>query len=120
MERLEQLNKKLYWILPIVKNRKKLYNINVDDEDNNDDFISLTLAETQIEYRRLVDEYKHNRVPDGQNKYYYLMRNLQDLLTPFTFPLDKSNVITEKSVESNILAVIDNLEDFYTTAAQNE
>ncbi len=120
VERLEQLNKKLYWILPIVKNRKKLYNINVNDEDNNDDFISLTLAETQIEYRRLVDEYKHNRVPDGQNKYFYLMRNLQDLLTPFTFPLDKSNVITEKSVESNILAVMDNLEDFYTTAAQNE
>ena len=32
VERLEKLNKKLYWCLPIVKNRKKLYNINVPDD----------------------------------------------------------------------------------------
>ncbi len=96
VERLKKMNKKLYWILPIVKNRKKLYNINVDDEDDNDDFIPLTLAETQLEYRRLIEEYQHNRVPDGQNKYYYLIRNLHELLTPFVFPLDRSNIIIEK------------------------
>ncbi len=120
VERLEKLNKKLYWILPIVKNRKKLYNINVDDEDDNDDFISLTLAETHLEYMRLIDEYKNNRVPDGQNKYLYLFRNLHDLLTPYTYALDKSNVIIQKEVNANLLAVIDNLEDFYTNVAQNE
>lgn len=122
-ERLEQLNKKLYWILPIVKNRKKLYNINVDEDAEDalgDDFLSLTLAETQLEYNRLIDEYRSNRVPDGQNKYFYLLRNLQELLTPFTFPLDKSNVIVQKPVDTNILAVIDNLEDFFSNAAQNE
>ena len=120
VERLEKLNKKLYWILPIVKNRKKLYDINVDEEDDNDDFVSLTLAETQIEYRRLIEEYRNNRVPDGQNKYIYLLRNLNNLLTPFTFPLDRSNVIIQKPVDTNMLAVIDNLEDFYTNVAQNE
>ncbi len=120
VERLAKLNKKLYWILPIVKNRKKLYNINVDDEDDNDDFIPLTLAETQLEYRRLIEEYQHNRVPDGQNKYFYLMRNLHEILTPFVFPLDRSNIIIEKAVDANILAIIDNLEDFYTNVAQNE
>ena len=120
VERLEKLNKKLYWILPIVKNRKKLYDINVDEEDDNDDFVSLTLAETQVEYRRLIEEYRNNRVPDGQNKYIYLLRNLNNLLTPFTFPLDRSNVIIQKPVDTNMLAVIDNLEDFYTNVAQNE
>ena len=112
VERLEKLNKKLYWILPIVKNRKKLYDINVDEDDDNDDFVSLTLAETQVEYRRLIEEYRNNRVPDGQNKYIYLLRNLNNLLTPFTFPLDRSNVIIQKPVDTNMLAVIDNLEDF--------
>jgi hypothetical protein len=61
VERLEKLNKKLYWCLPIVKNRKKLYNINVDDEgDIGKDFISTTLAESQTEITRLVNECKHS------------------------------------------------------------
>ena len=48
------------------------------------------------------------------------MRNLHELLTPFIFPLDRANVIIQKEVHANLLAVIDNLEDFYTNVAQNE
>jgi len=119
VERLDKLNQKLYWILPIVKNRKKLYNIN-DDDDTDSDFISTTLAESQTDIARFVDEFKNNRVPDGQNKYLYLYRNLNNILTPFTLPTDKSNVITQKNVNTNILAVMDNLENFYSTVAKNE
>ena len=49
-----------------------------------------------------------------------MIRNLHELLTPFVFPLDRSNIIIEKAVDANILAIIDNLEDFYTNVAQNE
>jgi len=121
VERLKNLNKKLYWCLPIVKNRKKLYNINVDDEEAMDsDFISTTLAESQIEITRLVNEFKMNRVPDGQNKYLYLYRNLNNLLEPCVLPNDKSDVMIQKSVDTNILAVVDNLEHFDSTTAKNE
>ena len=121
VERLEKLNKKLYWCLPIVKNKKKLYNINIDDDDTIDtDFISTTLAESQTEIARLVNEFKNNQVPDGQNKYLYLYRNLNNLMTPFTLPTDKANVMIQKNVEANILAVMDNLENFYSTVAKNE
>ena len=121
VERLEKLNKKLYWCLPIVKNRKKLYNINVDDEANVDvDFISTTLAESQIEIDRLVNEFKTNSVPDAQNKYLYLYRNLNKQLEPFALPTDKVDVIIQKSVDANILAVQDNLENFDSTTAKNQ
>ena len=121
VERLQKLNVKLYWCLPIVKNRKKLYNINYDDEEDIDiDFLPTTLAESQTEITRLVNEFKNNRVPDGQNKYLYLYRNLNKIMEPFTLPLDKSNVMIQKEVDTNILAVIDNLEDFYSTVAKDE
>jgi len=121
VERLEKLNKKLYWCLPIVKNRKKLYNINVDDEAVVDvDFISTTLAESQIEIARLVNEFKTNSVPDAQNKYLYLYRNLNKQLEPFALPTDKVDVIIQKSVDANILAVQDNLENFDSTTAKNQ
>ena len=121
VERLEKLNKKLYWCLPIVKNRKKLYNINVDDEgDIGKDFISTTLAESQTEITRLVNEFKMNRVPDGQNKYLYLYRKLNKQMEPFTLPTDKVDVMIQKSVDTNILSVMDNLENFYSTTAKNE
>jgi len=119
VERLEKLNKKLYWCLPIVKNRKKLYNINVDDEEESD-FISTTLAESQIEVSRLANEFKTNQVPDGQNKYLYLYRNLNKLLEPFTLPTNKVDVMTQKSVNTNILAVTDNLDNFDSTVAKDE
>ena len=41
-------------------------------------------------------------------------------MEPFTLPLDKSNVMIQKEVDANILAVIDNLEDFYSTVAKDE
>jgi len=70
------------------------------------DFISTTLAESQIEMARLVNEFKTNRVPDGQNKYLYLYRNLNKLLEPFTLPTDKVDVMIQKDVDANILAVL--------------
>jgi hypothetical protein len=118
VERLEKLDHKLYWCLPIIKNRKKLYNIS-DDNKTDRDFISTTLAESQIEVARLVDEFKTNRVPDGQNKYLYLYRNLSKLLEPFSLPTNKTDVMIQKSVDTNILAVVDNLENFESTGAKN-
>ena len=119
IERLQKLNKKLYWLLPIIKNKKKLYNIDYDLEEDNIDFIPTTLAESQTDIDLLINEFKQNRIPDGQNKYLYLYRRLNFLLTPFTIPTDKSNIIIQKDVNANLLAIVDNLEDFYSTVAKN-
>ena len=120
VERLEKLDKKLYWCLPIVKNRKKLYDISVDEDEIYPDFIPTTLAASQTEITRLADEFRNNRVPDGQNKYIYLYRTLNKFLEPEVLPIDKNNVIVQKSVNANIMAVMDNLENFYSTVAKNE
>ena len=69
-----------------MKNRLKLYDIN-EPEDAQNDFISETLLESQNEINRLMEEFKTNQVPDGQNKYNYLYDDEKDyyFMNPETF-----------------------------------
>ena len=62
VETLKNLNQKLYWIVPIVKNRKKLYDILNTDFD---DIITLTLAEIREAIITIINTYKENSVPGG-------------------------------------------------------
>ena len=117
---LEKLNQKLYWLLPVAKMKKKLYDIDADVEDEYADIVPLTLAETRIAESNIVDNYEQNDVPDGENKYVYLMRSLRPYLTPYTEPSLGQGTITEKTVQTVITAVVDNLDDFYCSVASGD
>ena len=118
VDKLSSFNKNLHWLIPIAKNKKKLYNI--EDDDTNDDVISMTLKGTQDQYHEYMDQYKENRIPDGLNKYKYLYKELNKLYTPFGQPSDTTDVITEEHVNNNFDMVIDNLGDFYSSIAKGE
>jgi hypothetical protein len=117
VERMEKLNQKLHWLIPIVKNKRKLYDINQDDIDT--DFFSTSIVDAKNEIDRLNDEYHNNAVPDSQNKYYYLNMHTNNVMLPYYEPLDKQNVIVQKSVETDMLTLSDNLNDFYSSVAKN-
>jgi hypothetical protein len=57
-------------------------------------------------------QYKSNTVPDGQNKYIYLMQTMNPYFTPFLETTDTTNVITKKDVNCNLDVIINNLENF--------
>lgn len=116
---LEALNKKLYWLLPVAKNIKKLYDLDLDVQDEFQDVIPLTVAETRIDEERIINTYLQNLVPDGENKYSYLLKELNPYLTPYNNP-DLDNILVNKRVNANITAVIDNMEDFYSSIAEND
>lgn len=115
VDRIFELNKKLYWLLPIVRNRKKLYDIEVDVEDDTSDIVSLTLGATQKEIYNLVQQYTQDTVPDGENKYQALYRGLNPYLTPFEQTLNDNDIVAIKQVEANLTTVVDNLADFYSS-----
>ena len=120
VERLTTFNKNLYWLLPIMKNKKKLYDVEIDDEEDDTDIIQLTLKGSQDAIAEIIEQYKNNDVPDGRNKYDYLFQSLHPYLTPFAQPTNFTNVIAERAVESNIDSVVDNLENFYSSIVENE
>jgi len=110
----------LYWILPVVKNIKKIYDVeNVDEENTDIDNINL---QTNLEsIRELIENYKSNNLPVEQNKYSALYSELDPYLTPFEMIGDErqNEIIDKKEVNTNINTIIDNLGDFYSSIFHN-
>ena len=120
VKKLQDLSQKLYWILPVAQNKKKLYDVDIDAQDDFDDIIPLTLARTRTEEYDLQQRYLENDTPEGENSYSFLAKALNPYLTPYVnMPLTDQNIV-EKRVQANITAIIDNLDDFYSSVASND
>jgi ribosomal protein S13 len=115
------LNVNLYWILPVVKNFKYIYNAENYDEENGD-IINLNLDKTLVDLKEIIDNYKSNNMPSDQNKYAELYREIDRTYTvPFKELQDEdlNGVIYELKAINNINTVINNLEDLYSSVYSN-
>ncbi len=112
---LQDLSAKLYWLLPIGKNRKMIYDMQIDDKDDKSDIIDTTLADAQTNIYNIVTQYMTNNVPDGENKYSYLYRHLNEFLTPFAGPTLNNNVVISDRVKTSMNVVIGNFENIFSS-----
>uniref|UniRef100_A0A6C0CPR1 Uncharacterized protein n=1 Tax=viral metagenome TaxID=1070528 RepID=A0A6C0CPR1_9ZZZZ len=119
IESLKTFNQKLYWLLPVVKNKKKVYNVDQDAAGELGDIDPQTLAAIRVAETEIIGAFKNGDIPDGQNGYDYLTKNMNSFWTPFEESTDP-NIITTKEVKDNITAVVDNLGDFYSSVAKNQ
>lgn len=117
---LNEFNTNLYWIMPVVKNIKKVYDIENVYEENND-VVNLQLSDDIKGMNELIENYRSNNLPSESNKYSALYSEIAKYFTPFNM-IDNENqngIITEKEINSNINTVIDNLEDMYSSVYGN-
>lgn len=117
---LESLNQKLYWMLPVVRNTKKLYDVDEDVAKEYNDVDAITLASVRVAENEVIQAFKEGQIPDGQNGYDYMMKQMNQYWTPFGPPDSEVGTITTKHVETNITAVVDNLYDFYSSVARSD
>ncbi len=113
----------LFWLLPVAKNIKKVYNISSkEDAEEFVDIIPLSIDENITEMKNIFDRYKSNDTPSEQNKYFNLISELNPYLTPFneTNPESTFDVINSVSIANDINAIIDNLDDFSSSVVQND
>jgi hypothetical protein len=115
VERLERLNQRLYWILPVVKSRKKLYDVDESAAEMLDDVEPETLAAIRTAEAEVLSAFKR-----GTRGYDYMVKQLSEYWTPFTQPENPSQSLTTQHVETNISSIVDTLGDFYTSVASNE
>jgi hypothetical protein len=125
VEYLSSFKNSLYWILFVVKNIKKIYtseSVDIDDVTNIDQKNDL------LEIQQLFKQYKSNVSIEGQNKYVELYKSLNNYMTPFSLVnpqttgtiYDSVNgIIIENQVQSDINAIVDNLEDLYSSVISN-
>lgn len=118
VESLYKLNKKLYWIVPVCKTKKKVYDV----PDIPDDFelINSTTVESMSIQSELNELYKNNSVPDENNSYNYLISKLNDEFTPFVNPNELSYKLETIQVNDNINSIIDNLSNLSSIVVKNE
>ena len=117
VESLMKMDQALRWIIPIVKTRKVIYDIPIDER---------TAAEMDIVPRLIQEEREaENELQrqwyDGSLTYAQYMTNLSARhFTPSTDPRYTHDVISTRQVNENITAVIDNLDDFYSSVITGE
>jgi hypothetical protein len=117
---LQNFNINLYWILPVVKNIKKVYNVDDINEENND-IINIDITDDIKKMIELVNKYRSNDLQFETNNYASLYSELAKYFTPFNL-VDEENsnsIIIEKEVHNNINTIIDNLEDMYSSVFSN-
>jgi len=116
VQHLQQLNQNLYWMIPIAQNQKKLYDIDIDIENQEPlpDVIELTMAESRTSEYDIRELYKSNT--DNFTNY---MRKLNPYLTPY-YSIEYNESLSLQEVNDNITAVIDNLNDFYSSVYTQE
>jgi len=116
VKHISDFNYHLYWILPVAVNRKKLYDVDINEVDNNyPDVISMTLDDSLTEESNIRDLYKKNTETFGN-----YMNKLQPYLTPFENPTFTENVLAFKQVNSNIETIVSNLGELYSSVAKND
>ena len=114
---LMRMDRALRWIVPIVKTRKVIYDIPIDER---------TAAEMDIAPRLIQDEREaENELQrqwcDGTITYAQYMTNLSARhFTPQDAPRYTHDVVSTQQVNENITAVIDNLDDFYSSVVAGE
>lgn len=134
---LENCSQKLYWILPVVKSKKKLYNVIEQTEDENEnaqgqaqareeeeenvsnDYTANTLADVRIEEANILKRYEEGSFPDEENKYAFLNKALNPYFTPFENPENREKYLTSTLVNTDLQAVVDNEGDFYSSVVKS-
>lgn len=121
-DHIKKMDQNFKWILPVASIRKKIYTVGDENPDDNmqsditiDSFDSVIQLEEQIK----TDTYYKNSSDNGQTKLYNMYKQLADLMTPFENPTESSATIqTAITVKTGIEAIIDNLDDFYSTVSK--
>ena len=120
VDELKELKQKLYWLLPVVINRKKIYDI-PDIEiigETLSDIEPITLADERTAEDTAITAYKTNRIPDGQNGYSYFVKEMSQFWTPFLPPNNESSSLYTSNVSTNLTTIVNNLENLYTSAVK--
>jgi len=105
---LMALNQKLFWLLPVAKNVRKFYNV---DSSNASDFTLNNMEENLEEANALFEDYASNK-----ESFLSYIAKMNAYITPFTTP----ETATTQFIQTNITAILDNLNDFYSSIVKGD
>ena len=117
VESLMKMDHALRWIIPIVKSKKVIYDIPIDERTA----AEMDIAPRLIQEEREAENELQRQWYDGSITYAQYMTNLSARhFTPSAEPRYTHDVISTRQVNENITAIIDNLDDFYSSVVNSD
>lgn len=113
IKNLKEMKQNLFWIKPVVKNLKHVYDI--ENADYTDDLINNNFNEAFQEYEKLAESLKQNKNEDTQNKYDNFKYKLYELSKPYENTNDEDSLLYSIKLDTDIDCIVDNMEDFYSS-----
>ena len=108
------------WILPITSNKHNIYNV---EKSNLDEFSDIKIENTLLKVAEnydIIHNYNSNTIPDGKNKYHYLIQQGDNFQKPFVLSDDKTNKIGNISAKTPLYIVSDNIGNFNSNLIENK
>ena len=114
IDKLVNFDTNYKWLIPVARNKKKIYNISLDEDDFeiNNNITEYKDGAILTEYLRLLSEYKQNEVPEGHNKFYFFMKKILNLFKPHELTIKRNQIIKEDFIQTDIDILLDNLKNF--------
>jgi hypothetical protein len=113
IDHISKMDKKLQWIVPVVTNRKKLYDIDIQLENPD---IMIEKSETSLrEIETKQQEYYKHDSKDPSVQYTNMYDRIGKSFTPFEPPLNKDTYLHTTNVLTGIDSILSNLDEFYST-----
>ena len=112
VQHLKKLDRGLTWIVPIVKNRRKIYD--ADNLVEYPDGVPKNLGPELRAYEDAQLKYYKNNSTDETLQYKNVYSQFNYFNVPFERPENPADCLDSVNVLTNIDTIVDNLEDFYS------
>jgi len=118
---LSNFEMNLAWLLPVSFNRKKVYDLDkgVAAETGSTSIIDVSLDGIITAEENDMELYRTGHQAGDENNYINLFKSLNEYFTPFTAPINQENSIASRKVGTNILSVVNNIEDMISIVASD-
>jgi len=113
IEHIEKMDKKLQWLVPVVSNRKKLYDIGVHMEN-----MDILIEKSDVSHRAMEtkqQEYYKDNSRDPSVHYSAMYNRIQNSFTSYEPPMHTDTFLHSTKVLTGIDSIVNNLEDFYSS-----
>ena len=119
VQKIQDLDTKLKWILPVVSFKKKIYPEEEDQIHEAEDlfiFDNSSGQEIMDEVNLQKSTYYENKSAAGVNRFYNMYESINDYGKSFIEPTDDKDFLLNDHVKTNLEAIVDNLDDHYSSA----
>jgi len=117
VEKLEKLTVFLRWFIPVVSNRKKIYN--VDIELDNEDVVQEKAEEILVAIEKTQIDYYKNMNKTRTITYQSTEQSINSIMCPYEPPFSSDMYLSEQQIQNNMECILDNLNDFYSTVIKD-